>query len=290
MEKDKITNQEMTEEMVVLDDQEIKEMRAYSRIDWNASIKYLELQKEAFLKFRKIALAITKPSDWVIIDKKAFLQEHGANQIANMLGINFGLPHYEKEFCEDSKGKYYIWTCTQKANCTKTGREVGATGICSSRDKFFGVVNGEFKPLDEIDERNIKAKAGTNCRNNAVKMLTALKNVELSELVDVGIDIKQIVTVDHKSKGAVSEASKKAVEEASKKGAAAEEYSLAQVELSQKLTERIFQANSLDELKRVWEEDKAKRTSLPKKLFEQIVIEKDKKKEWLQKQKDELPF
>ena len=278
MEKEK----EVTD-LVPVSETEVMEFKEQSKVDWKGLLKHLEIQKEAFLQMRKISFKMTRPADWVLIDGKPYLQESGAQSIARMFGVSTSQPQYQKEFCEDEKGKYYIYTCNISLNCKLTAREIGVSGICSSRDKFFGVAGGELKPLGDIDEKNIKMKAFTNAMNNGIKRLLSLRNVDLDELREAGIEIKKIAAVDHKSKGAVTEASKKAVEESEKKGPSAQEYSVDQIESAQKQTERIFSAGSIEQLKMIWEDDAPKRRALPQKLLDQLVIEKDKKKDWLLK-------
>jgi len=226
----------------------------------------------------------------VNIDGSPFLQESGAQAIAGPMGVNIVSIRSEKEHGEDKKGKYYTWTYQGRAYAMKIGREIEVEGICSSRDKFFGKVSGEYKELEDVDEPNIKRKALTNLYRNAVMRLLGLRNIEWGELSAAGMVIQRIKVVEHTVGGRKTGASEKAVSDAlkdEKEGKRVGGFDSATINKVDRLIKRISTAPSMEELKEVWESDKAEREGLPKELFEKVSKEKDARKEWLIKKEKE---
>ena len=273
---------------------DIAEIESERRVDWKDLLKYLEVQKEAFKKYRIIAIGYTRDKDWVIIDGTPYLQESGSQAIAGPMGVSIGEPKFVKEWAEDGKGKYYIYTCTAEMKSRTFNKSMGAVGICTSRDKFFAVKGGELKDIEDVDERNIKMKAYTNMSNNGIKRILGMRNIEISELVRAGINVDKVEKVDHKLGGKKTEASAKAVTQAKKEAEEAPTnqpgYTPQQIDTAGNITERIINASSIEELKEVWERTAEHRKSLPEKLFKEIAVEKDKRKEWLQRQPKENNF
>lgn len=311
------------EVLAPITEREIREMEEIKKVDWQKLLNYLETEKEAFKKVRIIAIGYTRESDWVNIDGEPYLQESGAQAIAGPFGVSFGEPKSEKIWEEDAKGKHYIIIYRSECYATRIGRRMWAEGMCSTRDLFFGKSGGEYKALEDIDERNIRYKAMTNMMGNGIKRLVGLRNIQWKELIAAGLDVQKIQKVDHKIGGRPSGLADKAIQEAMKesgkmppkgggerkgppeekgketppkgetKKPPEEEKKEPQTgkegkdgemkELVSHLVSRIIGCKDEGSLKKIWEEDKSKRMKLTKEYFDQVVAEKDKMKAFLAK-------
>lgn len=264
---------------------------AETPMDLSKMIEYLELEKVAFKRLRIIVMGYTRVKDWVNIDGTPYLQESGAQAIAGRMGVSFTEPTTSRVESEDSKGKYYTWSYKATAYIEPGSicysiikHRIGIEGLCSSRDKFFGVQGGELKPIEDIDERNVRFKAQSNLYANGIKKILGLRNIEWRELLEAGLDIVKVVQVEHraygKPTGKCSQAISEAIKEYNVKRSEREQqtYPLDTVELFAALKSRITSSVSENMLKAVWEGDKPLREKLPRILITRIIEEKDKQK------------
>ncbi len=146
---------------------------------------------EAMNKIMKAALSITTEKDWVLIGGTPYLQESGATKVARLFGVNWqflGEPKVEV----DSEG---YKTFTYRARFILNNQFIECEGSRSAKDDFF-VKQGKDKPLkkpDEIDIRDVKLSAYTNCINNGIKrLIPGLRNIDISTLEDAGLDSGKI--------------------------------------------------------------------------------------------------
>src|SRR3990167_6388696 len=114
---------------------------------------------EAQNKIRTAVMKLAQPGDWVLFGKegeggKAEIGFAGCMRIASTLGVNFTNWTHSKELNRDEIGEYYRHE--YECDVSYRGRLVRVFGRASSRDKFLGKVKGEYRPLSEIDEGNIK--------------------------------------------------------------------------------------------------------------------------------------
>lgn len=153
------------------------------------------------------ALKITNELDWVLIGGKPYLQESGATKVARLFGISIqllGQPTVEF----DSEG---YKTYTYKARFMLKDQFIECEGSRSMKDDFFAK-QGKDKPLkkpDEIDDRDVKMSAYTNCINNGIKRLIPnLRNIDIDTLKRAGLDTEKIngYTFKDGSKGGTSKA------------------------------------------------------------------------------------
>jgi hypothetical protein len=214
--KTELVDKQNEDLLPVLTDRDLMEVEEMRKVDWDALLKHLEQQMEAYKKVRLVAIKYTREKDWVNIDGQPYLMESGAQSIAGPLGVSFTEPVGVKRNEEDKKGKYYVWEYKATAFSRTWRRQLGVLGICSSRDKFFGSTSGEFKEIEDVDERMVQFKALTNLWGNGVKRILGLRNFTWNELVEANLDIKKITRVEHKVGGKVTGAAEKAVEEALK--------------------------------------------------------------------------
>lgn len=173
------------------------------------AIKYAEKRLEHLKKFIGLALTITNPHDWTIIEGQPYLEISGSQKIARLFGVCWRDVKKNKEDKTDSKGSYYVYSYT--GTFFLAGHEdesVEFLGTCSSRDKFFGTKGGELKDVDDVDELNIMKKAWTNLLNRGIKGLLGLNNLTADMLKNAGLDMgkSSSVTYGKGTKGGTSKA------------------------------------------------------------------------------------
>lgn len=162
-------------------------------------VERLEKNIELFNKIKTVSLKLTKEKDWVLQKEDSpYLMDRGAENIAIAWGIDISGVDLKMEWAEDEKGRYYIFTATGKAYAKKLGRYVEDIGVCSQRDKFFGMAGGTLKEIEDVDMANIKRKAVTNLYNRLIKRVVGLMNVTVDDLVAAGLDVKKIPKIDYK--------------------------------------------------------------------------------------------
>ena len=142
---------------------------------------------KAMNKIMEAAIKITTTLDWCIIGGKPYLQESGATKVARLFGISIrllGQPIVEV----DPQG---YKTFTYKARFMMKDQFIECEGSRSMKDDFFSKT-GMKKP-DEIDERDVKMAAYTNCLNNGIKrLIPGLRNIDIETLERAGFDISKI--------------------------------------------------------------------------------------------------
>ncbi len=143
----------------------------------------------------KAALKITTENDWVLIGGTPYLQETGATKVARLFGISIqilGNPLIEVD------GRGYK-TYTYRARFMLNGQFIEAEGSRSMKDEFFAGKGCNKKP-DEIDERDVKLAAYTNCVNSGIKkLIPGLRGLTVKNLEDAGFHTDQIKGYTFKS-------------------------------------------------------------------------------------------
>jgi hypothetical protein len=185
---------------------EMAEVKELKKINWDEMLIYLEKQKEAFKRVRVIALGYTRASDWVNIDGVAFPMHSGMAAIAGPFGVNMDNLTHEKLWHEDKKGRYYEHRFTARFYSDRIGRSIYMIGSCTSRDLLYGRKGGDFKELEDVDERMIEYKALTSLQRKGIASLLGLLNVQWTEVQSAGIDLAKVRKVDHT--GAAKDAQK----------------------------------------------------------------------------------
>ena len=151
----------------------------------------------------KAALGVTTHLDWVNIGGKPYLQETGASKIARLMGVSMIVRDYKKVYDDDKSGHYAYH---YDMRMSFAGAEIDATGLRSTRDDFFigspnatmknekgeTVLKPQKKPQD-VDERDVKLSAYTNCLNNGIKRIVpGLRNITVETLKEGGIEVDKI--------------------------------------------------------------------------------------------------
>lgn len=139
-------------------------------------------------RIMEAALKVTRAQDWVLISGKPYLQESGASKVARLFGVS--IEHLSEPLKEtDSEG--YV-SYTYKLRLHMNNQYVDSEGSRSMKQDFFSATkNGKKKP-DEIDEYNVKKSAYTNALVRGLKtLIPGLRNIELSDLEDAGINVSK---------------------------------------------------------------------------------------------------
>jgi hypothetical protein len=265
-------------------------------VDWEGLFDHLRKGQEVYKKIRIVAVKFTREEDWVNMDGKPYLTESGCQAIAGPLGVSFSEPVMEKRWEEDGHGRYYVWTARAKVFSRMWNREMGVIGICSSRDNFFGRESGGFKPVEDVDERNVQFKALTNMWANGVKRILGLRNFTWEELKAAGLRIEKIAKVEHRIKGRKTGKAEEAIRDADagdgsnggEQGALTrkEDGIRGIKEMASRMVEEMLGCKTMNELATVWAEQGAKRLTVKRAdpgLYEELIRTKDKQKEFLTK-------
>lgn len=173
------------------------------------NILYLAEKAEKYIvamnRIMEAALKITCELDWVLIGGKPYLQESGATKVARLFGISIQLLG-QPQVSFDNEG---YKTFTYKARFMLKDQFIECEGSRSMKDDFFAKTKNGLKKPDEIDERDVKMAAYTNCMNNGIKRLIPnLRNIDVATLEKAGLDSSKINGYTFKSgtKGGASKA------------------------------------------------------------------------------------
>lgn len=162
---------------------------------------------EAMNRIMDAALKITNELDWVLIGGKPYLQESGSTKVARLFGISIQLLGKPSVSVDNEGYKTY----TYAARFMLKDQFVECEGSRSAKEDFFAK-QGKDKPLkkpDEIDDRDVKMAAFTNCLNNGIKRLIPnLRNIDVATLERAGLEVGKIsgYTFKEGSKGGTSKA------------------------------------------------------------------------------------
>ena len=185
---------EKNEVMVVESQNEITTQNDSFDILGNETILMLaeqaEKRIEAMNKIMNASLKMTTVNDWVLIGGIPYLQESGATKVARLFGISWQIEEPKKETRAD--GHY---TITYKGKFSLAGATIEAEGARSSFDDFFASAGKDKarKTPDEIDMRDVKLSAYTNCINNGIKrILPGLRNLTVEDLAKGGLDTSKL--------------------------------------------------------------------------------------------------
>lgn len=171
----------------------VREQNEVNGLDFTSdNIMALARQAEerivAVKKIMNAALMITNENDWVLIGGKPYLQETGASKVARLFGISWKIEN--PQILVDNQGyKTYIFKGTFSMN----NDSIEAEGSRSMKDEFFTGRGEKKKSIDEIDERDVRMSAYTNCINNGIKRLVpGIRNLKLEDLEKANLDTKTI--------------------------------------------------------------------------------------------------
>jgi hypothetical protein len=164
-------------------------------------IQEIEKGVELFNRIKIVALKLTKPTDWVDQGASMYLMDRGAENIAIAFGVDIGDVKLTMDWAEDAKGRYYTYVANGRAYSRRLGRSVEDFGVCSQRDKFFGMASGKLKEIEDVDAANIRRKAVTNLYNRLIKRVVGLSGVTIEDLKASGMDVSKIGKIEYQGGG-----------------------------------------------------------------------------------------
>lgn len=178
----------MENEIIIRDSNEVQNAMDFSSDNILMLAEQAEQRINAIKKIMKASLSVTNENDWCLIGGKPYLQEAGAGKVARLFGISWKIG--QPEIITDSQGyKTYIF----KGVFTMNNDSIEAEGSRSMKDDFFTGKGEKKKSIDEIDERDVRMSAYTNCINNGIKrIIPGIRNLKLEDLESAGLDTKTI--------------------------------------------------------------------------------------------------
>lgn len=151
---------------------------------------------DALNKMMNAAVKITNARDWVLIGGTPYLQESGATKVARLFGISWKILEQHQEIDKEGYPTYFY-----RMEFRMGGNTIEAEGSRAAKDEFFSGRDKKKSP-DDIDIRDVRMSAYTNCINNGIKrMLPGLRNIDLQTLEDNGIHVKKGYTFKEGTKG-----------------------------------------------------------------------------------------
>jgi hypothetical protein len=201
----KVTGGEPVEEKLVSPEMSLINVPS-AGLSIEREIAEIEKNVEFFNRVKIVALKLTKPTDWVDQGGSMYLMDRGAENIAIAFGVDISDVGVKMEWAEDPKGRYYSYVATGKAYSKKLGRYVEDIGVCSQRDRFFGMVGGKLKEIEDVDAANIRRKAVTNLYSRLIKRVIGLSGVTADDLKAAGIDPGKIGKIEYRGGGQRSQA------------------------------------------------------------------------------------
>ena len=151
------------------------------------------LEKKAALAGRMAAatntilVTQTYPEDWKQFgdgDKATVcLSSAGAERVARTFGIKIFEVTSRKEEFTDSLGKGYRYIFEGKASMYD--RLIYAQGTYSTRDKFLGFKNEQYRAVEDINENDIRDAAYHIFTGNAIKVLLGLRGIPAARFAEI---------------------------------------------------------------------------------------------------------
>jgi hypothetical protein len=194
---EKVTEKEGLEERVVAPELSLISVPERG-ISIEKDLAELEKNVEFFNRVKIIALKMTKAQDWVDMGNP-YLMDRGAQNVAIAFGVDITQEAPRMEWAEDANGRYYMFIASGRAHAKRLNRFIEDIGICSQRDKFFGMSGGKLKEIQDVDMANIIRKASTNLYNRLVKRVIGLSGVTWEDLAAAGIRREQLQKVEYRS-------------------------------------------------------------------------------------------
>lgn len=122
-----------------------------------------------------ILVGCTFAEDWIQHGDSMCLKSAAAERIARNFDIRFANCHHSKEEFSDGIGPGYRYIFEGEASMGN--RVVYTQGVYSTRDKFLGFKDQEYKPLEDINENNIRNAAYHIMIGNGIKALLGLRGI-----------------------------------------------------------------------------------------------------------------
>lgn len=131
----------------------------------------------------QILVSQTFKEDWTQHGDTMCLSSAGSERVARLFSIRtHDVKHHKEEFTDNiGRGYRYIY----EGQASMEGRTVYAQGAYSTRDKFLGYANGEWKPVEDINECHIRNAAYHIFLGNCVKALLGLRHIPVEKFEEI---------------------------------------------------------------------------------------------------------
>jgi hypothetical protein len=182
-----MTNENQIQEATPVETPSTEMMRITA--DGDPEIMLSILEKKADLAPRwaaaihKILIANTLPDDWTEQGGKMCLSSAGAERVGRSFPINvYGIQPKREDFLDATgKGYRYIFSGYGQMG----DRTIYAEGTYSTRDEFLGKKAGEFRPIEDINENDIRSAANHIFMGNVIKGLLGLRNIPKTQFDEI---------------------------------------------------------------------------------------------------------
>lgn len=182
--KDEHVAEQVEAERIPIESPETELANITSVGDPDVMLAIMEKKAELAPRFKAardtILASQTFARDWTVMGGVGCLSSAGAERVGTLFDIKFFEVTSKKEKFTDSIGEGYRYVYQGKA---AMGNSVTfAQGIYGTRDKFLGFKDKEYRPIEEINERDIMQAAYHIFKGNAVKELLGIRQIPQEEL------------------------------------------------------------------------------------------------------------
>lgn len=194
-------------EIVIQGSGEVKNNFDFSNDNLMILAEQADKKIQAVKKIMSAALMITNENDWVLIGGTPYLQETGASKVATLFGISWRIK--EPTIVVDNQGYKTFYF---KGEFKLKDISIECEGSRAMRDDFFSRTKDETKSTkenpvyrmktpDEIDERDVRMSAYTNCINNGIKrLIPGIRNLKIEDLEKADLKTSEIKGYTFKEK------------------------------------------------------------------------------------------
>lgn len=177
-----MTNENQMTEAEPIETPSTEMMRITAEGDPDVALAILEKKAATASRWaaaiQKILISQTYAEDWNEQGGNMCLSSAGAERVGRAFPINvYGVFSKKEEFA-DAKGSGYRYVFSGQGQMGD--RTTYAEGIYSTRDEFLGKKGGEFRPLEDINENDIRAAAYHIFLGNIIKSLLGLRAIPKS--------------------------------------------------------------------------------------------------------------
>jgi len=162
-----------------------------------------ELERRFELQDRILATMckyIDPQVDLVMIEGNPAKTSNFAHKLYRIVGGTFeyvkdvqGHPMVSRMDHSDNEGAYYVYEAFGRYQAPYgDGGWFEASGAWSSRQKFFGRVDGSFKPVEQVDEQNVRQAALTECFKKCIFGALGIGALQADKLKELGVDTTNI--------------------------------------------------------------------------------------------------
>jgi hypothetical protein len=160
---------------------------ALTRVDQDVDPEHflavMESKAKMALRVRAAMEAVvfgqTYAGDWTIQGDKACLSSAGAERIARQFQIQYEEVKWTKEEFQTDAGPAYRYV--YEGYASMGGKRLYVIGSYSTRDKFLGYANSEWRPIEDINESHIRSAAYHVFMGNALKALIGMRGIPVAE-------------------------------------------------------------------------------------------------------------